>query len=87
MKAATMKKPKSKKKEKRTKRQVAHKNLPPLDILQRYTINESADYLRVSRAYVCKLIKKGSLETIEEGSHRFVTGSAIEARCTIDKTG
>ena len=70
---------------KRTQRQFPHKGLPPLDELQRYTIIEAADYLRVSRAYLYKLIRKENFPTIEDGSHRFVPGSAIAARCRGDQ--
>ena len=70
---------------KRQRRQFPHKALPPLDELQRYTIVEAADYLRVSRAYLYKLIKLGTLPTIEDGRHRFVPGSAIAARCRGDQ--
>lgn len=75
------------KSKKRTQRQVQHKDLPPLDRLQRYTLNEAADYLRVSRAYLYKLINLESLPTIKDGSHRFVPGSAIADRCSTDEPG
>ena len=68
---------------KRKQRQFPHKELPPLDRLQRYTLNEAADYLRVSRAYLYKLINLGTLPTIKDGSHRFVPGSAIADRCSV----
>lgn len=71
---------------KRKKRQFPHKDLPPLDKLQRYTINEAADYLRVSRAYLYQLINLGTLPTIKDGSHRFVPGSAITDRCSITES-
>lgn len=70
---------------KRQRRQFPHKAMPPLDELQRYTINEAADYMRVSRAYLYKLIKLGTLPTIPDGRHRFVAGSVIAARCRGDQ--
>ena len=70
----------------RKRRQFPHKELPPLDKLQRYTLNEAADYLRVSRAYLYKLINLGSLPTIKDGSHRFVPGSAIADRCSVGES-
>ena len=56
------------------------KTLPPLDLNQRYTIDEACAYLRISRAYLYKQIKNGSLPAIKDGSRRFVHGQAIAAR-------
>lgn len=56
------------------------KTLPPLDLNQRYTIDEACAYLRISRAYLYQQIKNGSLPTVEDGSRRFVHGQVIAER-------
>lgn len=58
-------------------------SLAPLDPAQRYTIPETCAYLRVSRAYVYKLIKLGELPTIPDGRRQFVPGTAIAARSRV----
>jgi excisionase family DNA binding protein len=59
------------------------KALPPLDPNQRYTINEACDYLRISRGFVYKQIKAGTLPTISEGSRTFIPGAAIADRSRV----
>ena len=54
--------------------------LPPLDIKQRYTVDEALRYLRTSRAQLYKLIAKGSLHTLKEGARRYIPGSEIARR-------
>jgi excisionase family DNA binding protein len=54
--------------------------LPPLDIFQRYTLEEAARYLRQSRVTTHNDIKQGKLEVIKEGRRRYVPGSSIAAR-------
>lgn len=54
--------------------------LPPLDPLQRYSIAEACKYLRVSRAFIYKLIHDGKLKTIPEGRRRYVPGAEIAKR-------
>ena len=54
--------------------------LQPLDERQRYTIPESASYLRVCRAYVYRLIQRGELLSITDGARRFIPGSEIARR-------
>jgi excisionase family DNA binding protein len=56
------------------------KTLPALDLNQRYSIDEACAYLRISRAYIYKLIKSNSLPTVEDGSRRFVSGQTIADR-------
>ncbi len=51
--------------------------LPDLDESQRYSVSEAAAYLRVSRPTVYKMIAEGRLESICEGSRRFVPGTEI----------
>lgn len=54
----------------------AHK-LQPLDLLQRYTPEEAAAYLRCSRARIYDHMRTGALETITDGRRRYVPGWAI----------
>ena len=57
--------------------------LSPLDLNQRYTIDEASAYLRVSRAHLYKHIAAGKLPTIEDGSRRFVPGHVIAERSRV----
>jgi len=54
--------------------------LPPLDELQRYSIEEAIAYLRSSRKTLFDDIKNGRLATIKEGKRRFVPGTEIVRR-------
>jgi excisionase family DNA binding protein len=51
--------------------------LAPLDPRQRYTVEETIAYLRVSRGSVYRLIKDGALRTIRARKRVFVPGSEI----------
>ena len=67
-------------KTRKTKRKTKHadmRHLPPLDLVQRYTINEAADYLRISRAHLYEHIGAGEIGTIKDGTRRFVPGTEI----------
>jgi excisionase family DNA binding protein len=55
----------------------------PIDPRQRYSIPESAKYLRIGRAYLYRLIARGELQTITDGTRRFVPGSEIIRRSTL----
>jgi excisionase family DNA binding protein len=55
----------------------------PLDLHQRYTIDEAASYLRICRAYVYRLIQRGELRSITDGARRYVPGSEIARRSTL----
>jgi excisionase family DNA binding protein len=57
-------------------------NLPPLDVRQRYTIDESAAYLRESRSRVYEKIADGTLKTIKDGRRRYIPGSEIARQST-----
>ena len=57
--------------------------LPPLDPLQRYTINETCAYLRKSRAGVYAEIKSGHLLALKDGRRTYVHGSEIARRSRI----
>lgn len=54
--------------------------LPPLDKLQRYTIDEASEYLRQSRAKTYQDIAAGRLDSFNDGRRRYVPGRAIAAR-------
>lgn len=57
--------------------------LPPLDKLQRYTIPESAQYWRCSRAYVYQLIARGEIRILKDGKRSYVPGSEIARRSAV----
>jgi hypothetical protein len=54
-----------------------------LDPQQRYSVSETALYLRISRASLFKDIKAGALKSIKERKRRFVPGSEIVRRSQI----
>ncbi len=54
--------------------------LPPLDLNQRYTINETNAYLRQSRAKTYKDIANGKLPIIKDGARTYVSGRVIAER-------
>ncbi len=58
------------------------KNLPPLDINQRYTITETNAYLRQSRAKTYQDISAGKLTVIKDGRRTYVPGRVIAERST-----
>lgn len=51
--------------------------LPPLDPAQRYTLPETAAYLRICIAQVFKDMAAGKLATIKHGKRTFVPGTEI----------
>lgn len=51
--------------------------LPPLDPIQRYTVDEACAYLRSSRAHLYKKISGGEIESLTDGNRRYVPGWAI----------
>lgn len=57
--------------------------LDPVDPRQRYDIGEACDYLRVSRAKLYQDIKSGRVQTIQDGSRRYVPGSEIARLSTV----
>lgn len=57
--------------------------LPALDPLQRYDINETSLYLRVSRSKIYEDINAGTLRTIKDGARVYVPGSEIIRRSTL----
>lgn len=52
--------------------------LPPLDPLQRYSIEEALRYLRLSRKSLYREIAAGNLKTFEEQRRRFVPGTELQ---------
>jgi excisionase family DNA binding protein len=53
------------------------KTLAPLDTMQRYSIEEATQYLRISRASLYLKIRSGSLRPIKDGSRTLIPGSEI----------
>lgn len=51
--------------------------LPPLDLNQRYAVEEAAAYLRQCRAKTFSDIQTGKLKSIKDGRRRYVPGWAI----------
>ena len=55
-------------------------SLAPIDVRQRYTIEETNSYLRQSRAKTYQDIASGLLKTIKDGRRTYIPGSEIIAR-------
>jgi hypothetical protein len=53
--------------------------LGPLDVQQRYSLRETAAYLRTSLPSVHKLINEKTLKAIKEGARTYVSGRSIAA--------
>jgi excisionase family DNA binding protein len=51
--------------------------LAQLDEKQRYTVDESLEYLRLSRARLYEKIQAGELTAIKDGRRTFIPGSEI----------
>jgi hypothetical protein len=64
----------------KTSRNKILKRLPPLDVLQRYTIDQTSEYLKQCRAKTYRDIAAGVLPSIVDGRNRYVPGEAIAAR-------
>jgi excisionase family DNA binding protein len=43
-----------------------------------FTINEAAQYLRISRAFLYKLIHEGRIRTVKVGARTIVRGAELE---------
>lgn len=56
---------------------VQRAKLPPLSELERYTMDEAAIYLRLSKVTLYSQIALGKLQSIKEGKRRFIPGSEI----------
>lgn len=54
--------------------------LPPLDPMQRYTVEESCRYLRISRTWLYEQINTGLIATIKQGRRRYVPGAELVRR-------
>jgi excisionase family DNA binding protein len=59
------------------------RTLPPLNPIERYSIDEACAYLRQSRAKTYQDIRDGRLSIIKDGARSYVPGTAIAARSTI----
>jgi hypothetical protein len=59
--------------------------LPPLDLNQRYTIDEGSAYLRQSRAKTYKDINAGKLRILKDGSRTYIPGSEIAKRSLLSE--
>jgi excisionase family DNA binding protein len=57
--------------------------LPPVDVHQRYTIDEACVYLRQSPAKTYSDIARGELRVIKDGSRTYIPGSEIVRRSTL----
>lgn len=57
--------------------------LPPLDPLQRYSIDEAVRYLRVSKPTLYADIHARKITTIKDGKRRYVPGSEIVRRSAL----
>jgi len=55
----------------------------PLDTLQRYTIPETMQYLRLSRPGVYMKIRRGELRIIKDGTRTYVPGSELARLSTL----
>jgi excisionase family DNA binding protein len=55
---------------------------PPLtvDSNQRYNVGEAAAILRISRAYLYRLVAAGSVESFTEGRRRYFSGAELIRR-------
>lgn len=51
--------------------------LPPVDVNQRYTLEEGCAYLRISRTHLYNRIRAGTLRVIVDGSRKFIPGQVI----------
>lgn len=53
------------------------KTLPPLDLHQRYSVEETCLYLRTSRARLYQKIKAGQVKVIKDGARTYCSGRVI----------
>jgi hypothetical protein len=51
--------------------------LPPLDERQRYSVEETLSYLRLSRARLYEKIQQNEVAVIKDGRRTYVAGSEI----------
>jgi excisionase family DNA binding protein len=51
--------------------------LPPLDVLQRYSVAETCRYLRISAPTLYAAINAGRIKSIKHGKRRFCSGAEI----------
>ena len=65
------------------KRKKQHAPLPQLDVLQRYDVQEAAQYLRISRAKLYNDVTAGLIKVIKDGKRTLVPGSEIARRSAL----
>jgi len=54
-----------------------------LDPMQRYSLAEAADLLRVSRGTIYSRMRAGELVVIKDGARRFVPGAEIARKSAV----
>jgi hypothetical protein len=59
--------------------------LAPLDPNQRYTMDETGRYLRISRPELYKQIAAGHLKTITDGRRRYTPGHEIIRKTNVSR--
>lgn len=52
--------------------------LPPVDPRQRYTLDEAAEYLRVSKTRLYEYMRAKTIAVIVDGKRTYVPGAEIE---------
>jgi excisionase family DNA binding protein len=57
--------------------------LAPLDVNQRYEIDEASAYLRISRGRLYEKVAAGQIRLIKDGRRSYVPGSEIAAQSRI----
>ena len=62
-------------------------NVAPLDVHQRYDIEETCALLRTSKAQLYRQIAAGEIRVIKAGRRTYVPGSEIAAKSRIELEG
>lgn len=60
----------------------ARHDLPPLDVLRRYSVELASAYLGISRSRLYEHIQSGEISVIKDGKRTFVPGSEIARMST-----
>ena len=66
---------------------IAPETLPPLDVNQRYHIDEARAYLRIGRSKFFDKLKTGELRVIKDGKQTLVPGSEIARLSRLPEEG
>ena len=59
------------------------RTLPPLDPLQRYVVEESLAYLRISRQRLYEKIRAGEIKVVKDGRRTYIPGTEIAAHSRV----